>query len=123
MNPTSPRRRIGLILAGVLLATSVPGVALPTPEGDVGPPFAVLALGSVLGVVGLVAVLRAWRGHQGALRVAAGCIIIGTLTALPAFFVDVPLGLRLATAIGVLVSILAVVLMFSPTHRPVPVTD
>ena len=37
-----------------------------------GPPFGVLVLGTVLGVIGLVAVIIAWRGNRGALRVAAG---------------------------------------------------
>ncbi len=56
--------------------------------------MAILVVGSVLGVVGLVAAILAWRGNRVALRVAAGAIIVITLTGLPAFFVDVPMGIK-----------------------------
>ena len=50
----------------------------------------VLWAGTILGVVGLVAVVIAWRsGNRAALRVAAGALIITALLSVPAFFVDV----------------------------------
>ena len=80
--------------------------------------------GTVLGIVGLVAVVIAWRtGNRGALRVAAGAIIITALTAVPAFFVDVPAWLKAAAAVGVLLTIAAVVLMFSTQRGHATVTD
>jgi hypothetical protein len=42
-------------LAGLLSLTSLPGALTPTPEGQTGPPYIVLVLGTVLGIVGLVA--------------------------------------------------------------------
>jgi len=123
MSQLSTRQRIGLVLAGLLSLTTVPSVLMPTPEGEVGPPFAVLLLSTVVGLVGVVAVVLAWRGNAAALRVAAGAVIIPTLTALPAFFVDVPAWVRLMVAASVLLAVAAVVLMFSTARRPVPVMD
>ena len=86
--------------------------------------MAILVLGSVLGVIGLVAVVIAWRsGNRAAIRVAAGALIINLLASLPAFFVDVPAGIKLLVGIGVLVTVLAVALMFSPSRQSVPVMD
>jgi len=123
MDTISTRQKVGLVLAGLLSATAIPSVLVPTPEGEVGPPMAILVLGTVLGVIGLVAVIAAWRGSGLALRVAAGALIVAALTSLPAFFVDVPAGIKLATGVSVLVTIAAVVLMFSPARRPAPVLD
>ena len=80
-------------------------------------------MGSVLGVVGLVAAILAWRGNRVALRVAAGAIIVITLTGLPAFFVDVPMAIKALVGFSVVLTVVAVVLMFSGDRRPAPVTD
>ena len=118
METISGRQRAGLVLAGVLSAINIPSVFTPTPDGEVGPPFGVLVLGTVLGVIGLVAVVLAWRGNRGALRVAAGALVINLLTALPAFFVDVPVWIKLAVGLSVLATVAAIVLMFSGARRP-----
>jgi hypothetical protein len=101
----------------------LPSVLFQTPEGEEGPPLAILAIGSVLGVIGLVAAILAWRGNRVALRVAAGAIILVTLTALPAFFVDVPMAIKALVAVSVLLTVAAVVLMFSGERRPAAVAD
>ena len=86
MNPVTPRQKVGLVLAGLLSAANLPSVFLPTPEGQEGPPVAVLAISAVLGVIGLVAVVLAWRdGNPAAVRVAAGTLVLNVLTSLPAF--------------------------------------
>lgn len=123
MHKISSRQRVGLGLAGLLSLTTIPSVLMPAPVGEVGPPFAVLLLSTVAGVVGVIAVVLAWRGSTAALRVAAGAVIIPTLTALPAFFVEVPLWVRLMVVVSVLLAVASVVLMFSSTRRPVPVMD
>jgi len=120
MSMISFPQKIGVALAALLSLTSVPGAWAPTPEGETGPPYVVLVLGSILGIVGLGAAVLAWRGSRGAIRVLAGAIIIGALTGLPAFFVDVPVWLKLLVGISVLVSVAAVVLMFTPNQRPAP---
>ncbi len=124
MSTTTTRQKIGLGLAGLMSAGSIPSVFFPTPDGETGPPMAILVLSTVIGVVGLVAVVIAWRsGSRAAVRVVAGSLIINLLTSLPAFFVDVPAGLKLLTGIGVLLTVLAVALMFAPAPRRVPVLD
>lgn len=123
MNQLSTRQKVGLILAGLLSLTSLPGVLMPTPAGEVGPPFVVLLLSTVVGVIGLVAVVLAWRGSRTALRVAAGAVILPMITALPAFFVEVPVGLQLMVAASVLITVVAVVLMLSTSRSPQLVND
>lgn len=124
MSPTTTRQKVGLVLAGLLSVANIPSVFFSTPEGETGPPLAILVVGSILGVVGLVAVIIAWRsGNRAAIRVAAGALIINLLTSLPAFFVDVPAGVKLLVGVSVLLTVLAVALMFSPSRQPVPVLD
>lgn len=124
-SPVSTRQKVGLVLAGLYSLGNIPSLVLPSGSGDnAGPPVSVLAVDSVLGVIGLVAVVIAWRtGSRAALRVAAGAVIVITLTALPAFFVDVPAGVKLLVGGSVLVTIAMVVLMFSSARPPAPVLD
>jgi hypothetical protein len=123
MDTISTRQKVGLALAGLLSASAIPSVLFPTPDGEEGPPMGVLVLSSVLGVIGLVAVVAAWRGSRLGLRVAAGALIVSALTGVPAFFVDVPAGIKLLTGVSVIVTIGAIILMFSPARRPAPVLD
>jgi hypothetical protein len=116
--PISTRNKAGFVLASLLSLPNLVGPLSPTPEGEAGPPMLVLVLGSVLGLVTIGAVVLAWtRGNRSAVRVAAAAIIVGAVTALPAFFVpDVPAGLRVMAAVSVLVAIIAVVLMLTPAR-------
>jgi len=118
------RNKIGLAIAGLISVTNLPSVLTPTPEGDVGPPFVVLLAGTACGVIGLVAVVIAWRsGSRGAMRVAAACLLISLITALPALFVDVPAIIKILVAAMTVVTLAALVLMFSGDRRPAPVVD
>jgi hypothetical protein len=111
-------QKVGLVLAGLYSASNIPSVLIPTPDGETGPPFFILAIGSVLGVVGLVAVIAAWRGSALGARIAAVSIILITLTALPAFFVSgIPAGIRALVGVSVLVTVLAVYLMLAPARN------
>ena len=86
--------------------------------------MAILIASAILGVIGLVAVIIAWRsGNRAAIRVAAGAIIVNLLTTLPAFFVDVSAGIKLLSGVAVLLSVLAVAMMFSPSRQPAPALD
>lgn len=122
---TSTRRqKVGLVLAGLLSLGNVSSAFGPQLDGEVGPPAVVLWAGTVLGVIGLVAVVVAWRtGSRAALRVAALALIITALTAVPAFFVDVPASIKILVSVSVLLTVAAVVLMFSSARRPMSVTD
>ena len=120
---TSTKQKVGLVIAGLYSLASIPGFLGAPDPGQEGPPMAILLVGSVLGVIGLVAVIMAWRGNRVALRVAAGAVIVNTLTGLPAFFVDVPMFIKALVGLSVLVTVLAVVLMFSTDRRPAPISD
>jgi hypothetical protein len=117
------KQKIGLVLCGLYSLANVPSFLEAPPDGEEGPPMAILVVGTILGVIGLVATVLAWRGNRVALRVAAGSIILATLTGLPAFFVDVPMFVKALVGVSVLLTVVAVVLMFSDERRPAPVTD
>lgn len=125
MSPTTTPQKVGFVLAGLISVANIASIFFPTPEGETGPPMAILVVGVLLGIAGLVAVVIAWRsGNRAAIRVATGVLIISVLTSLPAFFVDVPAGVKLGVGVSVLLTVLAIVLMFaSPSRRPVPVLD
>ncbi len=120
---TTTKQKVGLAIAGLYSLANIPSFLGAPDPGEEGPPMAILVVGSVLGVIGLVAAVMAWRGNRVALRVAAGAMIVNTLTGLPAFFVDVPMFVKALVAFSVLLTVLAVVLMFSGDRRPAPVSD
>ena len=117
------KQKVGLALCGLYSLSNIPSFLEAPPDGEEGPPMAILVVGTVLGVIGLVATVMAWRGNRVALRVAAGSIIIVTLTALPAFFVDVPMWIKALVGVCVILTVVAVVLMFSTDRRPASITD
>ncbi len=118
------RNKIGLALAGLISLVNVPSALEGTPDGEVGPPMVVLYLDTVVGVIGLVAVVVAWRsGSRVALRLAAACLVVALVTALPALFVDVPAVIKILVAAVVLVTLATLVLMFSGQSRREPVLD
>ena len=120
----STRNKIGLVLAGVISLGNAPSVLEPSPDGEVGPPFIVLLADTLCGVIGLVAVVIAWRtGSRAALRVAAACLVIALVTALPALFVEVPAVVKLLVAAFTIATLVALVLMFSGDRRRAPVLD
>jgi hypothetical protein len=120
MSILSTRQKVGLVLCGLINLANVPSAFFPTPDGETGPPYAILLLASILGAVGLVATVLAWRGNRPALRVAAGALVINVITSLPAFFVDVPAFVKAGAALAVVVTVGALVLMFSTVRPPVP---
>ena len=117
------KQKAGLVICILYGLGNIPSVLFPAPEGEEGPPLAILVVGSVLGVVAVIAAIMAWRGNRVALRAAAGAMIVITLTGLPAFFVDVPMGVKALVGFSVVLTVVAVVLMFSGDRRPAPVTD
>lgn len=120
----STKNKVGLVLAALLGLVDVPSVLNTTPDGEEGPPFAILVVSTICGIVTLIAVYLAWkRRNAGAVRVAAGARIVSMLTALPAFFVDVSSAIKVLTAVFVVVSVVSVALMLSPASRHAAVTD
>jgi hypothetical protein len=117
------KQKAGLVICMIYGFANIPSVLTPTPDGEEGPPMAILVIGSILGVVALVAAILAWRGSRVAMRVGAGAIIVLTLTGLPALFVDVPMFVKGLVAFSVVLTVVAVVLMFSGDRRPASITD
>jgi hypothetical protein len=115
----STKNKVGLGLALFYALVNLPSAVLPAPEGaEDGPPMAILVVCSVLAAVALVAGVMAWRsGSRPAARLTAASLIIITLTSLPAFFVDVPAGIKILVAAGVVLTVVFTVLIFSPAKR------
>jgi hypothetical protein len=120
----SKLNKAGFVLALLLGLSDVASLLQPTPDGEVGPPLAILIIDALLGVITIVAVVYAWRtGSRGAVRIAAGARIVSMITALPAFFVDVPAGIMLIVGLFVVATIACVAMMLLPSRTPVPVSD
>jgi hypothetical protein len=117
------KQKVGFALCALYSLGNVPSILFQPPDGEEGPPLAILAVDTILGIIGLVAAIMAWRGNRVALRIAAGAIIVITLTGLPAFFVDVPMAIKALVGFSVVLTVVAVVLMFSTDRRPAAVTD
>jgi hypothetical protein len=123
-SPVSTRTRVGLALAALLGVADVVSAFFPTPDGEVGPPLPIVLLGGVIGLATLAAVVVGWRsGGRGALRIVAGTRVLSAITALPAFFVDVPAWLKLVVAVAVVLTVVCVVLVLSPARQSAAVTD
>jgi hypothetical protein len=118
------KQKVGLVLAALYCLSNIPSFLAGSPDpGEEGPPMAILVVSSILGVVGLVAAVLAWRGQRVALRACAGAVIVITLTGLPAFFVDVPMAIKALVGFSVVLTVVIVVLMFSGDRRSASVTD
>lgn len=122
--PLSKLNKAGLILAFLLGLADVTAVFQPTPEGQMGPSYPILLLAGLLGLITVVAVVVAWRTTKRAvIRLIVGARIILVITALPAFFVDLPPVIKVSIGVIVFLSVAAVVMMLTPTRRPAPITD
>ena len=120
----STKNKVGLVTRRLLGIIDLPSFLMQTPDGEVGPPYGILVLGSICGLVTLVAVVVAWRNaNRGAIRVAAGARIVSMLAALPAFFVDVPWFIKVLVTVFTIVTVVSLVLMLSPARQSSPVTD
>jgi hypothetical protein len=114
----STKNKVGLGLALFYALVNLPSAFIPPPEGEPGPPMAILVVCTVLSAVALVAGVMAWRsGSRPAARLTAASLIIVTLTALPAFFVDVPAAIKILVAAAVVLTVVFTVLIFSPSRR------
>ena len=105
-------RRIGLGILGLLSVVDIAGIFLT--DGD-NPPYAVAALGTVLGLVSLVLVVRAFRDPASPLRLLIGLRVLSAVTAIPAFFAsDVPAGIEVFAGAAIVLTAIGVVLTARP---------
>ena len=104
-----PYHRAGLALFGLLSLADVVGLVVTDGEH---PPYAIAAIGAVLGAVSLFLVVRIWRGDWRGVFVLLGLRILSALSAVPAFFVsDVPTAAVIAAAAIVILTVVAVLLL------------
>ena len=114
----STANRVGLVLTLLLGLGDFTSAFSSPPEGEIGPPFAILLADTVLGFVTVSGVITAWiRGSRLAARIAAGCVLLTAISALPALFVDVPPMIKAAVGAATLVTVLACGLMLAPARR------
>ncbi|MCH1864985.1 hypothetical protein [Nocardioides sp. CFH 31398] len=113
----SRAQRAGLVVGGLFCALMA--VPMSPPDGETGPPLAIIVLVCALGVVGLVAAVLAWRTRAPVWRrVLAGVLLVNAVSALPAFFVPgVPLLFVVYGAVTEVLTVLVVVLLFSGRRR------
>jgi CHASE2 domain-containing sensor protein len=115
----STRNKVGLGLAIFYGLANVPSFLTAPDDGQEGPPLSILIVCSILGVMAVAAGIIAWRRrNRAAARLTAASVIVITLTSLPAFFVDVPAAIKALSALSVVYTVAAVVLMFSTSGHP-----
>jgi hypothetical protein len=122
------RNRAGLIITFLIGLTNIPSIGAPSGDNadgsSDGPPFAILLLDTILGVVMVVVCWLAWRnGNRAFVRIAAGTSILVALTAVPAFFVDISPWIKVLAGVQVVIAFVGVVLMLSPERRNPAVLD
>ncbi|MGQ7295727.1 hypothetical protein [Quadrisphaera sp. KR29] len=107
----------GLVLNALSGLSGLPTLVSPT----TGPaPVVINVVTGVLGIVTLVGVVLVWRWRSGRVRLGVGLIVVSqvlnVLSAVPAFFADIPAGYKAAIAAGVVVTLVGVALVL-PARR------
>jgi hypothetical protein len=109
----------GLVIAGLLGLGDI--ITLLAGNGET-PPVEVAAIGAVLGLITVAAVVPAWRGSRGAVVAIVVSRLLSAVTALPAFFVDdVPGAAVAAAAVGIVITLGAVAMLATRLRRPAAV--
>jgi hypothetical protein len=111
--------KIGLVLAallGLLDVINLFSINTPFPEGMTTPPDWLVVFVASLGLVTLAAIVPAWRGNHRAVLVVVATRILSAISAVPAYFVNVPSYILITTTVLVVVTILAVWLILRTTR-------
>ena len=110
----------GLVIAGLL---ALGDLTTPLFTDGEHPPMVVGVVCAVLGLITAPGIVVAWRrDSRGAVTNIIVTRLLSAMTALPAFFVDgVPAAAKVAAAVGIAVTVLAVALIAPRLRRPVPV--
>jgi divalent metal cation (Fe/Co/Zn/Cd) transporter len=122
---TTTQLRTGLAISAFLGLSNIPFLFAPTDASDQnGPPMAILVLSALVGLVSVVCAVIAWRsGNRLAIRINAAALLLNALTSLPAFFVDIDAWIKVASAVGVILTVAALVLTLRREPTPYTVTD
>ncbi len=127
--PTNHRTPSASVRAGLALSALIGVANLPflVPDIDWGPdepPYPLLVLAAVVGMVSVVCAVIAWRsGNRRALRINAAALIFNALMVIPGLFGDTPAFITIASAWFVVTTVVAVVLTMRRASEPRPVVD
>jgi hypothetical protein len=127
--PTSHREpntsvRAGLALSALIGLANLPFLAPGIDWGPEEPPYPLLILAAVVGMVSVVCAVVAWRsGSRRALRVNAAALIFNALMVIPGLFGDTPAFITIASAAFVVTTVIAVVLTMRRSNEPQRVVD
>lgn len=93
------------------------GVQSVTETNDT-PPYFIMVLGLILGVLGIVAAWGLWRNQRWGKILTIAVIAIGALSALPGIFFAPTTALWIAATVTVVIDILIIVLVLLPNRSP-----
>lgn len=111
--------KIGLALCALLGVFDVLSVAGAGAED--APPTPIVVLGVILGLITLVGVFLAWRGAKKGFIAVVVSRVLSALSAVPAFFVeDVPGWVPVAVGIVIVITVIALGLLFSERRQAAP---
>ena len=116
--------RVGLALSVILGLANLPFLFLDVDWGANVPPFALLLLNAAIGLVSVVCAAIAWNsGNRLAIRINAAALIVNTIMIVPGLFFEGPAWMPVLSAVTIVLTLIAVVLMMRRTSAPVPVID
>lgn len=116
--------RAGLALSAIVGAANLPFLLPGVDWGESDPGQPLILLGAALGMVSVVCAILAWNsGSRRLIRINAAALIINGLMIVPALFVDTTAFIRLASAIMIVGTIVAVVLMMRRQRSTARVVD
>lgn len=118
------RVRAGLLISAFLGIGQLPFLFIQPTDGQEGPPLSVAIVATLIGLVSVVCAIVAWKhGNRLAIRINAAVLILNAVLSLPAFFADVSAWIQVVAAIGVVLTVAALVLTLRREREPYVVTD
>jgi hypothetical protein len=112
---------ISLVLSAVSVYFALPMVvqgAANIDQGAAGPPFVVVMIGFVTGVVGIVAAYPTWKGQRWGIILTILANLINGLSAAPGLLFAPDTVLLVAASATVLFTVVIVVLCLWPDRKP-----
>jgi len=114
----------GLALSAIIGLGNLPFLFLDIDWGAEEPPFAILLLAAAIGMVSVVCAVMAWNtGNRRLIRLNAAALILNAVMVVPGLFVDTTATIRVITAVIIVSTVAAVVLMMRRSDTPSRVVD